>query len=100
MTDLALKQILCHYRNSFRTGDHVLRQLDKWGVGDGHLGLGLRLSHLGHHCCLSGRDLRRVPDCRRGVLLECHALHQEVGAVDILGHGLADVGWQLDGHDI
>ncbi len=100
MTDPAFVQLICHYSNPFRVGRHFLRQLDQWSIGDSHLGLGLRFSHLARHCCLFGRDLRRLPDRRRGVLLECHALHQEVGAFDILGHWLADAGRQLDGDDI
>ncbi len=100
MTDPAFIQLICHYSDPFRVGRHLLRQLDQRSVGDSYLGLGLRFSHLSRHCCLFGRDLRCVPDRRRGVLLECHALHQEVGAIDILGHWLADVGRQLDGDDI
>ena len=43
--------------------------------------------------------MRRLPHCRRRLLLECDAVDQEVCADNELGHGMVDPGGQLDGHD-
>lgn len=60
------------------------------------MGLGARLAHLAGHCRLAGRNLRRLPDRRRRVLLVRHAVDARMGAHYLVGDGLADARWQLD----
>ena len=96
---LVPQKILRHHRRPLRPQHHLLHLPDRRHLGNRPLGLGSRLPDLPLHRRFPGGDMRRLPHCRRCLLLECNAVDQEVCAHHELGHRVVDAGGELDGHD-
>lgn len=58
--------------------------------------MGSDYAYIPLHRSLLGRDMRRLPYRGRSILLECDAVNQEMGTINILGDGVVDSRWELD----
>lgn len=78
------KQFLCHHGRALRSQHHHVHHPDRRSIRHHNLGLGPRHLDLDRDRRLAGRNLRRLPDRRRRVLLERHAVDQGMGPDDVL----------------
>lgn len=98
LADRNVEQVLRYYRRTLRSEHYLLRQPHKRPIRHCPLGLGYGLPDIHLHCRLTRRDMRRLSHCGRSILLECHAVHEEIRTYCIVGDRVVDAGGELDCH--
>jgi hypothetical protein len=97
LTPTGFPQVFRHHGGALWAQHDTLHHADGRTIRDGALGLGARDADLDGHRGLARRDLRRLPDGGRRVLLERDAVDTRVRAGHVIHRRLVDAGGQLDG---
>lgn len=86
--------------SSVRTEHHIPCLLGQWPICHDLVGLGASHIDIHRHRAVSGRNLLRISNSWRGLLLGCPTIVKEVGPDLQLGYRLAHACGKLDCHAI